>query len=43
MNCGKSLDYLTNSNYILNTADLYGERYGLGVIFNQRMGIYTLS
>lgn len=31
-----------------STADLtqnylYGERYGLGVIFNQRMGIYTLS
>lgn len=27
----------------LTQAWLYGEKYGLGVIFNQRMGIYTLS
>ena len=31
------------SNADLTQEYLYGERYGLGVIFNQRMGIYTLQ
>ena len=31
------------SNADLTQEYLYGEKYGLGVIFNQKMGIYTIA